>query len=142
MYADPPSARLRALFALSVAMMFVHKAECWFAQEWLESPFFAMLIRVATERAASPEDALGGAMFVVFVFWLYVGLAMVLFVLRGGSGPIVALAGWGLTFVLEWHHVVRSVAHGGYYPGVVTAVPYLAIGPFYWREWARHLHRR
>ena len=139
---DPPSARLRALFALAVAGMLLHKVECWFAREWHESPFFAWVSRVAVEQSSSPEDAVGVAMFVSFNVWLFVGLAMVLLVLRGGAGPMVALAGWGLTFLLEWHHLVRAVASWHYYPGLWSAVAYVAIGPVYWREWARHVHRR
>jgi hypothetical protein len=140
-YFEAPSDRLRGLFALSVGAMLVHKAECWFAREWLESPFFAWLGEIATHRGGTPEDVLGGAMFAVFVFWLFVGLAMVLLVLRGGAGPLVALGLWGLTFLLELHHVVRALEARGYYPGIVTALPYIAIGPFYWREWARHVTR-
>jgi len=136
---DAPSPRLVGWFAVAVVAMAAHKVECWYAREWLDSPLFARLIHAAQAQGTTPEDAIGAAFFASFVFWLFVGLTMVLLTLRGGRGPLVVLGLWGLTFVLEWHHVARSVAAWQYYPGLYTAVVYLAIGPFYWREWARHV---
>src|SRR6186713_2128280 len=107
---DAPSPRLIGWFAVAVAAMAVHKVECWYEREWLVSPFFAWLIQFAETHGSSTDDAVGTALFLSFVAWLFVGLAMVLATLWGGRGPLVVLGLWGLTFVLEWHHVARSVA--------------------------------
>ncbi len=127
---------------LAIVVMAAHKVECWFAREWLHSPFFAWLISLATRLGESPDDALGASIFLVFVIWLFVGLGMGLLMLRGGAGTLIALGLWGLTFLLEWHHVYRSIHVGGYYAGTISAVVYLALGPFYWVELLRHLRPR
>jgi hypothetical protein len=105
--------------------MALHKLECWLSSEWLVSPFFQWL----RLRAMSHDQ--GEVVFLVFIAWLFGGLGMGWLVLLGGWGPVVALAVWGLTFVLEWHHVVRSVQKRGYYPGLITSVLYVSFGPVY-----------
>lgn len=139
MHFNPPSPRLVGWFGIAIVVMAIHKVECWYAREWLVSPLFAWVTHVAEARGSSIDDTVGAALFVSFVTWLFVGLAMVWLTLRGGRGPLIALALWGMTFLLEWHHVLRAIAAWDYYPGLYTAVVYLAIGPFYWREWARHV---
>lgn len=136
---EAPSPRMVGWFAVAVAAMAAHKVECWYEREWLVSPLFARLIGLAEAHGSSTADAIGAALFASFVWWLFVGLAMVLATLWGGRGPIVVLGLWGLTFALEWHHLARAVTAWDYYPGLYTAVVYVAIGPFYWREWARHV---
>lgn len=139
---DAPSPRMVGWFAVTGVAMAAHKVECWLAREWLESPLFAWAIDVAARRGDTPEDALGAAIFLPFVLWLGVGLAMTWLVMRGGAGPLVVTGLWGLTFLLEWHHLGRALARGDYYPGLWTALVYVGIGPFYLREWLRHVHLR
>ena len=141
MTVQPVSPRMKQLFLVAVVLMFLHKVECGLAAEWRVSPFFQWLIGVFERSGDSTADALGAGMFLSFVTWLFLGLGMSLLVLRGGWGPHLALAIWGLSFVLEWHHVLRAVSGGGYYPGVLTAVPYLAFGLPYWRELGGHVVR-
>jgi hypothetical protein len=88
------------------------------------------------------SDAIvGEAMFLTFIFWLFCGLIMGWLILRGGAWPTLALGVWGLTYILEWHHLVRTAVKGGYYSGLVTAVLYLSFGLlFYLPELWRHFH--
>lgn len=129
----PISPRVRALFLASVAVMFLHKVECWLTDEWLVSPFFQWLVSLAPRLDPDPAAALGEAMFLVFVVWLFAGLVMGGLLMRGGAAAWAALAIWGLTFGLEWHHVARAIARGGYYPGLVTAAVYLPLMAVFWR---------
>lgn len=133
---------MKSLFLASIVAMFAHKVESWWAAEWLESPFFQALERTAQGLDPVPTASLGETIFLVFVTWLFVGLLMGWLVLRGGWGPIVALAFWGATFVLEWHHLGRAILRGGYYPGLVTSLVYLAIMAAYWGELLKHLPTR
>lgn len=130
----PIGRRMQTIFLLSVAVMFLHKVECWVTDEWLESPFFSWLVSLGPALDPDPNAALGQAIFLVFVFWLFAGLFMGWLLMRGGASAFAALAVWGLTFLLEWHHPVRSLARGGYYPGLATALVYLPLMGWYWRE--------
>ena len=114
------------VFLIAILLMAAHKLECWLTSEWLVSPFFRFLIARATRHDE------GEVVFLVFIAWLFGGLLMGWLVLLGGWGPIVALAVWGLTFVLEWHHIFRSIARRGYYSGLVTSIAYVSFGPIYW----------
>ena len=116
---------MSTVFLVAILLMALHKLECWFTSEWRVSPFFRWLI----ERAKGHDE--GEVVFLVFITWLFGGLGMGWLVLSGGWGPVVALGIWGLTFVLEWHHVVRSVHKRGYYSGLVTSVMYVSFGPVY-----------
>lgn len=136
------STRMQLTFGLSIVLMAAHKVECWITEEWLESPFFQLLIRTGPLIGPSEQDVLGEAIFLTFILWLFAGLGMGWLVLRGGRGPLVALAIWGLTFVLEWHHVVRTIVSEAYYSGVYTAVAYLAFMAFYWVQLLREFRER
>ena len=48
--------------------------------------------------------------------------------LAGGTARLVVLALFGLFGVSEAHHVVEALAKGGYDAGVVTSIPYAAVG--------------
>jgi hypothetical protein len=137
---DPPTQRLKMMFLTAVFLMGLHKVECWFTGEWLESPFFQSLIHSAYWAGMDTEAVLGEAVFLTFIFWLFAGLGMGFVLLWGGRWTLIPLGIWGLTFILEWHHVVRTISRGGYYSGVFTSVVYLAFMAFYVRELLRHVH--
>jgi len=40
----------------------------------------------------------------------------------------------GLIFIFEITHVIPAVQHVSYYPGLITAIPLLIIGCFYWKK--------
>lgn len=122
---------MRVLFLLAVLLMGLHKLECWWTAEWLESPYFNHLV--------SENLPMGEVIFRTFVFWLFVGLVAFAVALQGSGWPTLVLGVWGLTFVLEYHHLIRTLLKGGYYPGLYTALVYLPFGFVYWRELFRHL---
>jgi hypothetical protein len=127
------SSRMLAYFAGAVVIMLAHKIECWLTAEWLESPFFQAVTTSSLARGNTVEDSFGEAIFITFVVWLFAGLGMGLLLLRGGRGPLIALGIWGLTFILEWHHIARALVAGEYYTGLFTSMAYLPFGFLYWR---------
>jgi hypothetical protein len=130
---------MRLLFGGSILLMAAHKVESWFANEWVESPLYQWVIGRGSTLSGSSEDAMGATVFLVFVVWLFIGLALMFMSMWGRRGQLLALSLWGLTFLLEWHHLVRSAMSGHYEPGVVTSVPYLLLMAYYWRELARQI---
>jgi len=61
--------------------------------------------------------------------------------LREGTPRLIVLATFGLFGATEVHHVIESFAEGGYDPGVITCIPYAAVGLLLlesvWREFRR-----
>jgi hypothetical protein len=131
-------------FLVAVAVMLVHKVECYAGEEWKVSPFFQELIANGPWADASREDALGEAIFLSFVCWLFIGLFMGATLMLGGGWSLVPLGIWGLTLLLETHHLWRSHRAGEAYVGVWTSILYLPVMVRYWvelvrcvRAWAR-----
>ncbi len=40
----------------------------------------------------------------------------------------------GVVYIVELHHVAQAVIEWSYYPGLITAIPPVIIGFFFWRE--------
>ena len=137
---DALSGRMKTYFAVSIFLMFLHKVECWYTEEWLDSPFFQAVISSSHWVGLSTEQIVGEAIFLTFCLWLFIGLIMGALVMKGGNWGAIALGIWGLTYLLEWHHLVRAALASGYYSGVYTSVFYLVFGVVYWRELAKHVH--
>ena len=76
----------------------------------------------------------------ITVVWTKVSLLFYA-VLIGGTPRLVVLALFGLFGASEAHHVIEALAKGGYDAGVVTSVPYAAVGCLLiaavWRELRR-----
>jgi len=120
------SRRLYTLFVIAVAVMGVHKLESWWTFEWEVSPFFAFV--------ASHMGSVEEGMFYAFIVWLFVGLGCAAGVMAGARIQQGLFAVYGLTFLEEFHHVIRTVEGGAYYPGVLSALVYIPLGVLYWRE--------
>ena len=54
-------------------------------------------------------------------------------ILSGGRARFVALLALNMAALGEVHHVIESAYAGGYTPGTVTAVPYVAFGILFLR---------
>ena len=123
------------VFLVSVVLMFVHKVECWVLHEWLELALLPVDLRVGRHPwPRTPEDAFGEAVFLSFISWLFAGLLKGALILWGGWGPFLALGVWGLTGILEWHHLLKSMIRGEYYVGLGTSLAYLGFMFYFWYE--------
>ena len=85
---------------------------------------------------ASASADLVTVMFITVV-WTKVSLVFYA-VLIGGTPRLLVLALFGLFGASEAHHVIEALAKGGYDAGVVTSIPYAAVGCLLvveaWRE--------
>lgn len=59
---------------------------------------------------------------VMLVFLLVYGT------LIGGRPRLIALSFFAVSGCAEIHHLVKTILHGAYFPGAVTAIPFAAIG--------------
>ena len=55
-------------------------------------------------------------------------LLMVYGLLVGGRWPLIVAGFFGVVGVGEVHHLVKTLLHLSYFPGTVTAIPFMAIG--------------
>jgi len=61
--------------------------------------------------------------------------------IAGGRWRLLAAGSFGFAGVGEVHHLIKTVVHGAYFPGVVTSFGYVLFGLMIlravWREWPR-----
>ena len=88
----------------------------------------------------APASADLATVMLITVVWTKVSLILYVF-LVGGTARLVVLAFFGLFGVSEVHHVIEALVKGGYEAGIVTSIPYAAVGCLLlaevWREFRR-----
>jgi hypothetical protein len=125
---------MQRAFVVGIVLMFAHKVESWWTEEWSVSPFFGRLVESSARLSENTEAIVGEVIFLVFVTWLFIGLVMSALMMRGREWAVMGLSLWGLTFFMEAHHLIRTLSSWEYYSGTWTGVAYVAFGPVYWRE--------
>lgn len=40
----------------------------------------------------------------------------------------------GIVLIYELHHLYKAIDVGGYYPGIITAIPLYIVGIIFWKE--------
>ncbi len=74
------------------------------------------------------------ATFLLFQIGIGVLLATSYILLKGGRAVLYLATFLGLIFILEIHHVVKTISVMGYYPGIASALLIYILGFFYWKE--------
>lgn len=85
----------------------------------------------------APASADLATVILITVVWTKVSLLFYA-LLVGGTARLLVLALFGLFGASEVHHVIEALAKGGYDAGVITSIPYAAVGCLLvakvWRE--------
>jgi len=81
-----------------------------------------------------------GIVLMVFAATILV-MALVYGSLVGGRWRLLGPGFFGLSALGEVHHIVKTVARHAYFPGAVTAVPFVLVGVLLLRAVARELSR-
>ena len=130
--------RINKLFLLLVVIGPLHMIE-----QMLTSIEEFYSIRTQVERYYdwfAPASADLASVILITVVWTTVSLLFSA-LLVGGRARLVALAVFGLFSANEAHHVVAALAKGGYDAGLITSIPYAAVGALLtaevWREFRR-----
>lgn len=121
--------RMKWYFFLSILLMLLHKVESYRTHEWEFAPGYQYALSLGFEK--------GPLLFLTFVSILFLGLFWCFLIMAWRWGQWLLLTVWGLTFLLEWHHVWRTLQAGEYYSGLITALLYICFGLLYWHEWWR-----
>lgn len=117
---------MRLFFLFSITLMMAHKFECFVKAEWKVGPVYLYILDLGLDK--------GKMVFLTFVTMLFVGLLWCFVIMSWRYGQLSFLTFWGLTFILELHHIIRVLIAGSYYTGLFTAIVYVLFGFIYWRE--------
>ena len=123
------------LFLLTTAMIPVHIAEqlvfgidelyelrqmAWDMVSFLPDPDYGIVVQVGVMTTL-----------VLALCWSF---------MVGGMPRLVAAGFFGLQFMVESHHIVKTILHGAYFPGAVSAVVIVGLGAMIvtsvWREFS------
>ena len=125
--------RLSRLFLLITLVGELHMVE----QLMTDIEEFHMLggLVVAWQEFFPP--GMDGQASVVLITLAFLTVSMVVFAaLRGGRASVLVVGGFGLFGVGEAHHWLEAVQKGGYDPGLLTSVAYVAVGAaILWEAW-------
>jgi hypothetical protein len=61
--------------------------------------------------------------------------------MTGGVPRLIAASFFGLEFMFEGHHIVKTIVRGTYFPGAVTAIAFVALGALVLASARREFHR-
>ena len=74
------------------------------------------------------------ATFILFQIMIWLMLVVGYLLLLGPKWQLRLMFIPGIIFVYELHHLYYAIDVGGYYPGLITAIPLYIIGFFFWKE--------
>ena len=129
------TSRLKIIFAFSIPLFILHGIEEFVTHFYdidiHDQAIFGVLSGLSNH----------GATFVTFQIMLWLLLIISLLLLLGPKWQFNVLALVGLIYLYETHHIYKAIMVGGYYPGLYTALLFLPIAFFFWREWLSNFNR-
>ena len=75
----------------------------------------------------APQDTDWATVLLITIVWTFVSLLFYA-VLRGGKAMLAVMGFFGFFGVTEIHHVFEQMAKTSFEPGVLTSIPYCAVG--------------
>ena len=115
--------RLPHLFLLAIVVLQLHMVEqLLFGLDEL----YELQAMVGTAMALF-SDADRAAVVLVFAVVTVVLLLSYGF-MTGGVARLIAASFFGIEFMFESHHIVKTIVRGAYFPGAVTALAFVALG--------------
>ena len=117
------SNRLPRLFLLAIALLLVHG---------IEQLLTGLDELYELKASLAPYFGLFANQDLATVLLVFAGTVAVLLLCCGfmatGLPRLLAASFFGVTFLYESHHVVKTAIRGVYFPGTVTAVPLIILG--------------
>jgi len=123
------SDKLKKIFLISIIVFIAHGIE-EFLTEFTKIDFsYRYIMNLLTPLGF---DLAVGWTFQVLL-WLLLIVAYLLMINKR-SITLALLTIWGLVFIFEFHHIYKTLTIGSYYPGLITALIFVGIGVWFWRE--------
>ena len=120
--------KLKNIFLLSIALFIAHGTEeIWNGFYNIDS--HSKFLFNALNLLPTPQ-----ATFTLFQIMLWLLLIVSYLLILGPKWQLRLMVIPGLIFIYELHHLYKAISVGGYYPGLITAIPLYIIGFFFWKE--------
>jgi len=74
------------------------------------------------------------ATFILFQIMIWLMLIIAYLLLLGPKWQLRLMYIPGIIFVYELYHLYKAIEVGGYYPGLITAIPLYVVGFLFWKE--------
>lgn len=125
--------RLKSLFLLSIPLFIAH------GLEEILTGFYKTDSQVEFWLGRLNFLPTPQATFILFQIMIWLMLIISYLLLLGPKWQLWLMFIPGIVFVYELHHLYKALGTGGYYPGIVTAVPLYILGFFLWKELIKNL---
>ena len=120
--------RLKNIFLLSIPLFIAH------GLEEILTGFYNVDSHVAFMFGKLTTMPTTQALFILFQIMIWLILIIGYLLLLGPKWQLRLMFIPGIVFIYELHHLYKAFDVGGYYPGIITAIPLYAVGFFFWKE--------
>ena len=122
------SGKLKDIFLISILVFIAHGLEEYFNNFYNIDPIFRFVFK-PFETMSVPQ-----ATFLLLQIMLWLLLVISFLLISNEKWQLRLMAIPGLVYIFELHHFWEALIHGGYYPGVITAIAFPIIGFLFWKE--------
>ena len=122
------STKLKIIFGLSIPLFILHGIEEYRTGFYSNNEMYQFVFRPFLEMNWHQ------VMFATFqvMFWLLLVVSFLLVASEQWRFRMMMV--WGAVYILELHHIWKAVVSWSYYPGLITAIPLVIVGFFFWQE--------
>ena len=120
--------RLKNIFLLSIPLFIAH------GLEEILTGFYNVDSHVAFMFGKLTTMPTTQALFILFQIMIWLILIIGYLLILGPKWQLRLMFIPGIVFIYELHHLYKAFDVGGYYPGIITAIPLYAVGFFFWKE--------
>lgn len=111
------------IFFISIILNYIHGIECIKTKFWEKEPhayFYTKFFKTIPQAIYFEKHG---------NLWFFI--LIIFFILLGNPWIYIPLVLYGTIFITEFHHFVKGMKQGKYYPGMITAALVPIVGIFY-----------
>jgi len=120
--------RLKNIFALSIPLFIAH------GMEEILTGFYNIDSQAEFWFGNLNSLPVAQATFILFQIMIWLLLIVGYLLLLGPKWQLRLMFIPGIVFIYELQHLYKAFEVGGYYPGLITAVPLYIVGFLFWKE--------
>lgn len=125
--------KLKYLFGLSILLFIAHGIEEISTGFYSVDAWDQFLFATYFSSLSASE-----AMFITFQIMIWLFFVGVFLLLLSERIRLYILALVGVIYLYELHHPIEAFVAGGYYPGLMTSLPFPVVAFFFWKEWIKN----
>ncbi len=122
------SRKLKTIFGLSIPLFILHGIEEYRTGFYSDNKLYQFVFQPFLEMSWHQ------VMFATFQVMLWLLLIVSFLLVASERWRLRLMVVLGLVYVFELHHIWKAVVSWSYYPGLITAIPLIIVGFFFWKE--------